>query len=246
MTRSHERDTAVAIFASVSAEDNLKRASRIQLVEATCDMVADLPGVTNFLVGDESDRDPLSQVARSRDSCRSLIHGPSGPEGLRETVRKTARTLFERGYDRVLLMASDVPTLTREEIRSAIRQIDASDEAVVGPAPDGGFNYLGLGDWRGDVLENVPFFTDMTRARLLRRLRELNYQVSVHRFHRDIDQPHDWLSVAGDITHQGLLRLIDLIQSRLRHWSVITTSCSSNRAINYRALLTRAPPSFLL
>lgn len=212
-------ETAIAIFTSIPSDDEVERASGKRLLDHTLNTVSDVSNVTTFVVGDPGDRDVVKNRCRDHN-CQIILGTPTGRTGLRAKVQQTARDLFEDGFDYVLLLASDIPNLNQGDIESALDELRTSPgKAVVGPSPDGGFNYLGLGDWHGPILKNVPFFTERTRQYLLDRLRTLNYQVVVQDFRRDIDELHQWLTVSESIVKSTFQWIIRRILNVVRQWT---------------------------
>jgi rSAM/selenodomain-associated transferase 1 len=67
-----------------------------------------------------------------------VIRQPEGDLGRR--MAETMGLLFERGARRVVLVGSDLPTITGALIRDAFAALDADPESIVlGPALDGGY-----------------------------------------------------------------------------------------------------------
>ncbi len=59
-----------------------------------------------------------------------------------ERLATVQRDLFAHGYDRVVLLGADCPTVTVADLRQAVTALDTAD-VVLGPARDGGYTLLG-------------------------------------------------------------------------------------------------------
>jgi glycosyltransferase A (GT-A) superfamily protein (DUF2064 family) len=69
-------------------------------------------------------------------------------------------------------------------------------DAVLGPAPDGGYWTIGLRDPDPSVFEGVPMSSDRTCAAQRRRLAELGVRVATLPWMRDVDTIDDAHAVA--------------------------------------------------
>ena len=65
---------------------------------------------------------------------------------------------FGAGYFEIVIIGSDVDTLTTEIIEDAFEQV--KQQPVIGPSEDGGYYLLGLEEPRTDVFQNKEWGTD--------------------------------------------------------------------------------------
>ncbi len=79
----------------------------------------------------------IASTIRSFHEVDLLVIRQTGPLGI--VVDRAITETFDRGYQRVVLVAGDIAGLTREHLQRAI----ASD-AAIGRSPDGGFYLLAL------------------------------------------------------------------------------------------------------
>jgi rSAM/selenodomain-associated transferase 1 len=108
-------------------------------------------------------RDVLATCRELTDAAVRIAHTPDGgiegfgglclaagdlmPQrgddlGARE--RHLFEDLFAEGFDRVLVMGSDLPTLPAAHLERARMLLDSNDSVVLGPAEDGGYYLMGL------------------------------------------------------------------------------------------------------
>ncbi|WP_218598352.1 TIGR04282 family arsenosugar biosynthesis glycosyltransferase [Polaribacter sp. NJDZ03] len=60
---------------------------------------------------------------------------------------------FAAGYQKVMIIGSDLFDLTSENIENAFQQLDSND-VVLGPAEDGGYYLLGMNALQEDIFKN--------------------------------------------------------------------------------------------
>jgi uncharacterized protein len=68
-------------------------------------------------------------------------------------------SLFRRGYQRICLVGTDVPSLPLTHYRDAMEALIHHD-VVIGPANDGGYYLIGLTRPHHDLFINIPWSTD--------------------------------------------------------------------------------------
>ncbi len=66
---------------------------------------------------------------------------------------------FEEGYQKIMLIGSDIYDLSQEDLEMAFEALDRSS-FVVGPASDGGYYLLGMTKFREDIFRNKAWGTD--------------------------------------------------------------------------------------
>ncbi len=98
-------------------------------------------------------------------------------------------TAFEH-YPGVLIMGTDCPLLTANELRAAARDI-ARHDAVIIPAEDGGYVLLGLSRACPNAFRDIAWGTEQVYEQTIERLREAGCTRAVHPPLWDIDRPED-------------------------------------------------------
>ena len=69
---------------------------------------------------------------------------------------------FAAGYQKVMIIGSDLFDLTSENIENAFQQLDSND-VVLGPAEDGGYYLLGMNALQEDIFKNKDWGTASVR-----------------------------------------------------------------------------------
>lgn len=77
---------------------------------------------------------------------------------------------FKAGYEKVLIVGSDLYDLKPKHIQEAFNRLDNND-VVIGPAEDGGYYLLGMKTLLPDIFENKNWGTDTVRAATLNDLK---------------------------------------------------------------------------
>ena len=99
-------------------------------------------------------------------------------------------TLALSRYRRVALIGCDIPAIDASDIKMAFREL-ATNDAVFGPAADGGYWLIALGYRRpAPLFGKVRWSTDQALADTLRQFR--NHRVSFIRTLSDVDTGADY------------------------------------------------------
>ncbi len=105
---------------------------------------------------------------------------------------------FEAVGGPALLIGMDTPQLTTHDINAAIGELAGDGvDAVLGPAPDGGYWAVGLRVANRRAFAGVPMSSSQTAAAQRRRLDELGLRVAELQTVRDFDTIDDARAVAG-------------------------------------------------
>jgi len=73
---------------------------------------------------------------------------------------------FERGYKNIIIMGSDLFTISQDEVNAAFQAFQRA-EVVIGPAEDGGYYMLGLNEMNEAVFENKNWSTEEVLSQTL-------------------------------------------------------------------------------
>jgi hypothetical protein len=154
-------------------------------------------------------RDTLSAVASAGAGRRLLVLDgePGGwlPKGF-EVRRQRGDGLGERLGNALLsvsgpalVVGMDTPQLTSGILNEAAGRLEEPGvDAVLGPAPDGGYWGIGLREPDARVFEGVPMSSAGTCAAQLDRLGLLGLETAILPALRDVDTHADALAVAAE------------------------------------------------
>ena len=131
----------------------------------------------------------------SADALRRFL--PAGPALIEQPGRGIADALahafafhFGQGFDRVVMIGSDNPTLPREPLDEAARALESCDVAI-GPSDDGGYYLLGMIAPYLTLFDGIAWSTRHVCAQTRARASELGLRVGAVQRWFDVDEPAD-------------------------------------------------------
>ncbi|MFC1964712.1 TIGR04282 family arsenosugar biosynthesis glycosyltransferase [Chloroflexota bacterium] len=133
----------------------------------------------------KSDKDEIGHWAGSRFR---LIPQDEGDLGQR--LEQSFRSLLKGGFGKAIIMASDVPDLTKNIMNDAVSALDDHD-LVIGPCNDGGYYLIGMKKLHGELFEGISWSTDKVLEQTLTIASEQELSVFSLITLRDIDTEHD-------------------------------------------------------
>jgi rSAM/selenodomain-associated transferase 1 len=123
------------------------------------------------------------------DRYRLSLHVQRGSD-LGARMGQAARQALGR-YRRVLLLGIDCPALTPSHLRQAFAWLAQGEDAVLGPAEDGGYVLLGLGRWHPALFEGHEWGGDSVAETTRRALRGIGWRWRELEVLWDLDRPRD-------------------------------------------------------
>jgi rSAM/selenodomain-associated transferase 1 len=149
--------------------------------------------------------DTLAAVAATPASRRVLVFEGDGerwcPPGFELILQRGGglaeriAAAFEDAGAPALLVGMDTPQLTPELLTTGMRKLGEAD-AVLGPAPDGGYWSIGLTRPDSRVFNRIPMSQDTTCAAQRARIKELGLSLHELPWLRDVDTIVDARAVA--------------------------------------------------
>jgi hypothetical protein len=123
---------------------------------------------------------------------RGYANAPQRGADLGTRMKNAVHASFSEGYDRVLLLGSDIPDLPASIVREAFAALERED-AVIGPCPDGGYYLIGFrsGRFLPEVFGGMAWGTGAVLERTLACLNAHRRRVRVLPPWRDIDTIED-------------------------------------------------------
>ena len=105
----------------------------------------------------------------------------------------------DAGYERLVIIGTDHPTLPTRYIRQAFSALGRSGSAVLGPCADGGFYLLGMNPYLEDLVLGRKYSHERVFEETLARARRLERRVTVLDGWYDVDTPADLIRLAEDL-----------------------------------------------
>lgn len=91
----------------------------------------------------------------------------------------------------LLLIGSDCPARSADELRDALRKLENGTDAVLGPVEDGGYALIGLTRFDARLFEGIAWSTEQVAAQTLARFADLDYRWATLPTLWDVDRPAD-------------------------------------------------------
>lgn len=109
---------------------------------------------------------------------------------LGEKMKHAFQHGFDRGYENIILIGSDLPDISKEIIASGFGQLKDND-VVFGPALDGGYYLIGLSKMNTAIFDNKPWSQPVLLEQTLAALSQQKAMVSLLTPLNDIDTFED-------------------------------------------------------
>ncbi len=107
-----------------------------------------------------------------------------------ERMRNAFQDVFEKGYERAVLIGTDIPTLPLRYINEAFELLD-SREIVVGVNADGGYYLIGMQKPVKNVFEGIDWGTDRVLEQTFSRIEQKRLKLACLDVWYDVDTPED-------------------------------------------------------
>jgi rSAM/selenodomain-associated transferase 1 len=123
---------------------------------------------------------------------------PQNGENLGERMKTCFMEVLAMGFKRVILIGSDLPDLPLEFIEEAFNALQNND-AVIGPALDGGYYLIGFKDkaFSPLVFDGIPWSTERVFDETMKVLKQERLKVYTLQALRDIDTIEDLKYLLG-------------------------------------------------
>jgi len=109
---------------------------------------------------------------------------------LGERMRNAFIDGFRDGYSQIILIGSDLPSISKSIIEKGFIVLNKSD-VVFGPASDGGYYLIGMSKFQNCIFENKPWSTPSLLYSTLEELKDKDITVSLLDTLNDIDTLED-------------------------------------------------------
>jgi rSAM/selenodomain-associated transferase 1 len=121
--------------------------------------------------------------------------------GLGGALSEAFASHFERGFEKVVLIGSDNPTLGIEPIVAAEEALRDRQDLAIGPTSDGGYYLIGMRQPHLAVFERIEWSTPRVYAQTVERARALGLNVHPVDQWYDVDEPADLSRVLAELAH---------------------------------------------
>jgi rSAM/selenodomain-associated transferase 1 len=117
---------------------------------------------------------------------------PQNGRDLGERMHAAFRELSDRGYQRVVLIGSDLPVFPGEFLQRAFAKLrEPAIDLVLGPNRDGGYYLIGMRRPVGEIFDEMIWSGPQVLSETLKRAETLGLKTAWAPEWRDIDTPSD-------------------------------------------------------
>lgn len=109
---------------------------------------------------------------------------------LGERMKNAFAKGFSDGYERIVLIGSDLPDISSTQIKKGFNALQKA-EVTFGPAEDGGYYLIGLSELKACVFENKPWSKSNLLEKTLMELKQKNINFKLLETLNDIDTFED-------------------------------------------------------
>jgi rSAM/selenodomain-associated transferase 1 len=153
---------------------------------------------------------------------------PQGDGDLGQRMERAVHEVFTKGASSVVVIGADCPGLTADHLETAFRALESND-AVFGPAVDGGYYLIGLRRFLPELFRNISWSTESVLDETMTAANGAGVEWELLQTLHDLDRPDDlplwaqqqlspvyWLNIAdtgfpfgGVIEHTNLVPVSD-------------------------------------
>ena len=123
---------------------------------------------------------------------------PQFGDDLGQKMKNAIGAVLRLGYQKVVLMGTDIPHIHTETIRNAFDNLEYKD-IVIHPALDGGYYLIGMKREYESIWNIRRYGTNTVMYDTLQHIKEENLSVSVGQMYYDIDCKNDLKQLWSDI-----------------------------------------------
>ncbi len=119
---------------------------------------------------------------------RNISVIPQSGDDLGEKMRNAFDDRFSEGYEKVVIIGSDSPSLPLENIRKAFR---SEKDIVIGPSADSGYYLIGMCRKRVEVFEGVRWGSEAVLRETLEKIQIAKASLELLPIWYDVDEFQD-------------------------------------------------------
>lgn len=105
-------------------------------------------------------------------------------------LREAARQAFSEGARQVILIGTDTPNLTSDEILEGFDLLEEHN-AILGPAWDGGYYLIGMNSFEPALFQEISWSSPFVLQETVSKLKQLNWSYATLSLKRDVDYVED-------------------------------------------------------
>jgi rSAM/selenodomain-associated transferase 1 len=164
--------------------------------------VKKIPGINRFaFYSNEDEKEKIIGWLGNK-----LFFSPQQGKDLGNRMKNAFEKVFSTGAQKVIIIGTDIPDLSKEVIVNAFNLLDSND-VVIGPSKDGGYYLLGMKKIYPELFEEIEFSLPSVYTETIKKMDMLNLNYYKLPELQDIDTEEDlvhWLnsSSVNTIKHE--------------------------------------------
>lgn len=141
---------------------------------------------------------PAGPVAEGLVPDDVSVHLQQGP-GLGARMKIAFVESFAAGYERLVIIGTDHPTLPSAYIEQAFAALEKPSVVSIGPSDDGGFYLLGMNDFYPELFHDMRYSHDGVFEQTLDRAARVEAHLTILPPWYDVDTPGALHRLASDL-----------------------------------------------
>jgi hypothetical protein len=117
---------------------------------------------------------------------------PQRGDDLGERLTNCFADLFALGFESVVVIGADSPTLPGEYVFDAFESFESDDDVVIGPTRDGGYYLVGMRKLHRRIFEDIPWGGAGALEATIARAKEAELDLVLLPEWHDVDTPEDF------------------------------------------------------
>jgi rSAM/selenodomain-associated transferase 1 len=174
------------LMKDLGAEETLKLYK--SFVSETFEICGGLKGADKFLGSFPTSNDPFMDALVRIYKFHGVFNQKGADLGEKFINAFSAR--FREGYEKVVIIGSDSPTIPFDYIRKAFQELEKND-MVFGPCTDGGYYLVGARRLHKNIFRGIPWDTSEVLNKTLDKLYVGKVRFSLLPFWYDVDNIDD-------------------------------------------------------
>lgn len=134
-------------------------------------------------------------------------------DGLGARMANAFAETFVAGYQQIVIIGTDHPTLPDAFIQQAFSLLEAPRSIAIGPSDDGGYYLLGMNEFYSHVFQDMTYSHEQVFEQTMARIGELDAAINILPTWYDVDTPDGLKQLIQDLeaSQQPLVRTRTMI-----------------------------------
>ncbi len=161
-------------------------------VRDTVSFLSELEGTEKYIACHPDGADPFFEKLKQAFRVKSIDQGEGD---LGDRLKRVLGKLSSEGFDEIVVVGSDSPTLPPERIGAAFNRL-AESRLVLGPSLDGGYYLIGFSGGLPEVFDGISWGTETVFEETVRCAEKKDYSCAVLPYWYDVDTIQELRSLA--------------------------------------------------